>query len=133
MKAGLMEIADIFVVNKSDRPDAATFQKNLRQMLAPAFSKQMELPIIPTVAQDGKGIPELMEAIHRHIDMGAAPARRSWLLAEKAYELIRQYRMQDIDRAALKTSIEKIPATEFQLYRFVEQWLSAETHSKRTN
>src|SRR5437868_7732960 len=37
MKAGLMEIADIFVVNKADRPDADTFVKNLRSMLAPAF------------------------------------------------------------------------------------------------
>ena len=37
MKAGLMEIADIFVVNKSDRPDADLFVKNLRLMLAPAF------------------------------------------------------------------------------------------------
>ncbi len=38
MKAGLMEIADIFVVNKSDRPDADMFVKNLRLMLAPAFT-----------------------------------------------------------------------------------------------
>src|SRR5689334_13880915 len=37
MKAGLMEIADIFVVNKSDRPDANAFVSNLRLMLAPAF------------------------------------------------------------------------------------------------
>src|ERR1043166_155446 len=37
MKAGLMEIADIFVVNKSDRPGADIFVKNLQMMLAPAF------------------------------------------------------------------------------------------------
>ena len=37
MKAGIMEIADIFVVNKSDRPDADTFVNNLKMMLAPAF------------------------------------------------------------------------------------------------
>lgn len=36
MKAGLMEIADVFVVNKSDRPHAATFAKNLKQMIPPA-------------------------------------------------------------------------------------------------
>src|SRR5215203_897413 len=39
MKAGLMEIADIFVVNKADRPDADLFVKNLRLMLAPAFHR----------------------------------------------------------------------------------------------
>src|ERR1044071_3692520 len=50
MKAGLMEIADIFVVNKSDRPDADEFVKNLRMMLAPAFATHPEIPIMKTVA-----------------------------------------------------------------------------------
>src|SRR4051812_32860846 len=39
MKAGLMEIADIFVVNKADRPDTDSMVKNLRLMLAPAFNR----------------------------------------------------------------------------------------------
>jgi len=47
MKAGMMEIADVFVVNKSDRPDADLFVKNLSLMLAPAFhSHRQEIPII---------------------------------------------------------------------------------------
>ena len=47
MKAGLMEIADIFVVNKADRPDADQFVKNLRLMLAPAFHNRYdEVPVI---------------------------------------------------------------------------------------
>jgi len=49
MKAGLMEIADIFVVNKADRPDADQFVKNLRLMLAPAFHNRYdEVPVIKT-------------------------------------------------------------------------------------
>src|SRR6476660_1616661 len=64
MKAGLMEIADIFVVNKSDRPDADSFVKNLRLMLAPAFaSHKLEIPIIKTVASSGEGIAALYDAI----------------------------------------------------------------------
>ncbi len=39
MKAGLMEIADVFVINKYDRPDADSFYNSLSQMLAPVFSK----------------------------------------------------------------------------------------------
>ena len=51
MKAGLMEIADIFVVNKADRPDADLFVKNLRLMLAPTFSTHYnEVPVVKTVA-----------------------------------------------------------------------------------
>ena len=49
MKAGLMEIANVFVVNKADRPDADVFVKNLRQMLAPAFANtQHEIAVIKT-------------------------------------------------------------------------------------
>ena len=60
MKAGLMEIADIFVVNKADRPDADLFVKNLRQMLAPAFSTHYhEVPVIKTVALQKEGINDL--------------------------------------------------------------------------
>jgi len=56
MKSGLMEIADIFVVNKADRPGADTFVRNLQQMLAPAFhNKEQEIPVIKTIASKKEG------------------------------------------------------------------------------
>ena len=68
MKAGLMEIADVFVVNKSDRPDADLLVKNLRQMMAPAFSKHYhEVPVVKTVASQKEGIAELLDIIHSPI------------------------------------------------------------------
>src|SRR6266496_3656890 len=64
MKAGLMEIADVFVVNKSDRPDADMFVKNLRLMLAPAFSIHYnEVPVVKTIATQKEGMKELLEII----------------------------------------------------------------------
>ncbi len=120
MKAGLMEIADIFVVNKSDRPDADLFVKNLRLMLAPAFHKtDIPIPVMKTVASRKEGIPELFEAISSHPLHRSSNPRRSWLLAEKAYFLLQQKRMKDIDKASLKTAIEAAGST-FNLYRFVE-------------
>src|SRR5678809_320365 len=60
MKAGLMEIADIFVVNKSDRPDADTFVKNLKLMLAPSFTKNAkEIPIVKAIATEKRGIHDV--------------------------------------------------------------------------
>jgi LAO/AO transport system kinase len=56
IKAGIMEIADIFVVNKSDRPGAERVQLELH---AEGFA----CPILPTVATEGKGIAELADAI----------------------------------------------------------------------
>src|SRR5688572_29229651 len=51
MKAGLMEIADVFVVNKADRPDADTFYRNLKLMLQPAFhATAVDIPVVNTIA-----------------------------------------------------------------------------------
>ena len=62
MKAGLMEIADIFVVNKADRPDADLFVRNLRLMLAPAcHKKDIPISVIKTVAPQKKGYPNCMQ------------------------------------------------------------------------
>src|SRR6187397_1537238 len=66
MKAGLMEIADVFVVNKADRPDADVFVKNLRMRLMPAHHGLKDDPhaeVIKTVASQKEGIEELIKAI----------------------------------------------------------------------
>jgi LAO/AO transport system kinase len=124
MKAGLMEIADIFVVNKSDRPDADLFVKNLKTMLAPAFHlKKQPIPIIKTVASQKSGIEELFVAIHTQINeqTSAKNERRSWLLAEKAFHLIQQKRMGSINKEALKKSIAAA-GNNFNLYQFIQSF-----------
>jgi len=121
MKAGLMEIADIFVVNKSDRPGADLFVKNLRSMLAPAFQNQQEIQIIKTIAAAREGIEELYHCIQQINSEKRINSRRYWLLAEKAYQLISRKRMKDIDKAELKASIEK-NADGFNLYKFISRY-----------
>lgn len=121
MKAGLMEIADVFVVNKSDRPDADVFVKNLRQMLAPAFSKHYhEVPVVKTVASLKEGITELATIIQRLLQKAHINDRTFWLLAEKAFYLIEQKRMKDIDKFNLKKEIEAAyQRGNFNLYQFI--------------
>ena len=122
MKAGLMEIADIFVVNKADRPDADLFVSNLSLMLAPAFhSKNITIPIIKTVATTKQGINELYDAIVNQIAHSKLNEKRSWLLAEKAFFLISQKRMKGIDKNELKKEITK-EGKEFNLYEFIKSY-----------
>lgn len=123
MKAGLMEIADIFVVNKSDRPDADMFVKNLRQMLAPSFfNRAYEVPVIKTVASANKGTDELLEKIIQHQQRHLTNERKSYLLAEKAYQLIQNKRMKEIDKKQLKEDIrEKMKDASFNLYQYAEK------------
>ncbi len=121
MKAGLMEIADIFVVNKSDRPDADTFVRNLQQMLAPAFSKHYnEVPVVKTVASQNEGVKELLSIIKNQLQKAHLTDKTFWLLAERAFYLIEQKRMKGIDKAVLKKEIEAAYTKgSFNLYQFI--------------
>ena len=118
MKAGLMEIADVFVVNKADRPDADMFVKNLRLMLAPAFNKTVhEVAIVKTIASQKQGIEELVEKIKKHLTYMGSNDKKYWLLAEKAYHLLQVKRMKGVSKKQLKEEIEN--AIGFNLYSFV--------------
>ena len=122
MKAGLMEIANIFVVNKSDRPDADLFVSNLKSMLAPAFhTKNIPIPVIKTVAANKEGINELYNAILNQIAHPIFNEKRSWLLSEKAYYLISQKRMADLDKNELKKKIAA-EGKNFNLYQFIQSF-----------
>lgn len=123
MKAGLMEIADVFVVNKADRPGADLFVKNLRAMLAPAFSNHNNaIQIVKTSALNKEGIGALLAAIETVLEYPVSGEKKSWLLAEKAYQLIQQQRMKDISKMDLKQRIEAA-GTGLNLYTFIKDLL----------
>lgn len=126
MKAGIMEIADIFVVNKTDRPDADLFVKNLRLMLAPVFQQtDWEVPVIKTVAAAKTGIKELAAAIELHQQQQRSSERKYRLLAERAYKLIQQERMRSVSRDELLKAISKAAADpSFNLFAFIQPYLS---------
>ncbi len=89
IKAGLLEIADLFVVNKADHPDANAAVKHLRMLLdlEGRARRGWEVPIVRTVATRGEGIAELAEAAERHRSWSAGSeegARRTRLRARHA-------------------------------------------------
>ena len=124
MKAGLMEIADIFVVNKSDRPDADLFVRNLHLMLGPAFnSRDTEIPVVKTIASRQEGLQELKEKIDIVLSRNQTPEKRLYLLAERAYYLIQKRRMKDIRKEGLRYKIaEDYDKGNFNLYNFIQQF-----------
>jgi LAO/AO transport system kinase len=124
MKAGLMEIADIFVVNKSDRPEADTFVRNLRMMLAPAFHQTTTaIPVIKTIATDKTGLVELATAIEQHQQEVHHSERKDWLLTERAWKLIQQHRMKDINKQVLKDKIASLRSKgTFNLFSFIHSY-----------
>ncbi len=70
MKAGLIEIADFFVINKSDRPGANRLGTTLKSLLHNSFGKfRLEPPVLNTTANKGEGIAELYDAIFNHLKL----------------------------------------------------------------
>jgi 5'-methylthioadenosine phosphorylase len=62
LKAGIMEIADVFAINKSDQPGADRIEREIKGMLSLAQDGNKP-PIIRTIATDGTGVPELLQAV----------------------------------------------------------------------
>ena len=76
IKAGVLEIADVLVVNKADRPGADETARDLAQMLSLAKDRPWKTPILRTSAQSGDGLPQLVDAIDKH---------RAWSRASGEY------------------------------------------------
>jgi LAO/AO transport system kinase len=65
-KAGILEVADLFVVNKADKDGAGTLSRDLRQMLHLGEARPWSVPVLQTVAERGEGIDDLVAQIGAH-------------------------------------------------------------------
>jgi LAO/AO transport system kinase len=107
LKAGLMEIADILVVNKADRPGAARTARALQMVIdrnAPADNNGWQPPILQTVALDGSGVPDLLNAIERHRDY----LRATGLLAKRERMRIEAELLNVLQRQLLEGLISRV-------------------------
>lgn len=124
LKAGLMEIADIFAVNKCDRPDADLFVAGLHRMMTVGHrSEGPPAPVVRTVASRDEGVAELLEAIDAQAKHPISSARRLDLMADRAWHLIVKKRMKDVRKADLRARITALEADgSFNLYSFIENY-----------
>jgi LAO/AO transport system kinase len=95
IKAGIMEIGDIFVINKADREGVNTTEKELQALLSLAMRDDAwEPPIIKTIATESKGIEELAAAISKfqdfHSQTDSTLGRRTAIARWRILELLRE-------------------------------------------
>ena len=106
-KAGVLEIGDLFVVNKADRSGVRATVADLRSMLALGGDLDWEPPIVETIASRGSGIEDVWEAIERHrVHLGEAgieQARRGRRRAE--LETALAARIRERAKQALETGV----------------------------
>ncbi len=125
LKAGIMEIADIFVVNKADREGAERLVSAVEANLALHHydSGEWRPPIVKTVATTGQGIPELVEAIaqFRTHSQGVQASRRRTRSEYRLRELVSQRFMDHLERQVLSpgelgTIVDRLATREVDPY-----------------
>ena len=123
IKSGVMEIADVYVLNKADRDGANTFVKNLSMLAHTNASDGWEAPVIKTVATKNEGIVELLDAIEKHHQHGSNSQKKAHLMAEKAMMLIRNLRTRDISFESIEQDLRQLMADKnFNLYQYVSKF-----------
>jgi LAO/AO transport system kinase len=123
MKSGIMEIANLFVINKADRPGADGYAKKI-EMFLHEKDMQYHTDIIKTIATENVGGQDLVFAIQKFLNSAASINKKNWLLYEKAIKLIQKQRMKNIDRRALMADIEtaaQLPS--FNIYSFINKYI----------
>jgi LAO/AO transport system kinase len=120
LKSGILEIANLFVVNKSDYPGAKQFISNLQSALSLGSGN---IDILETVATEGRGIDELASVIVNNLMDD--PGRGHHHLAEKVIRLMLAEKMKEINKTDLIDKIKQESRLDnFNIYVFVENYLS---------
>src|SRR5690349_14138345 len=140
IKAGILEIADIHVVSKCDRPDSNRTIADLKNMLALSASLSekalWQVPVVATSSQTGQGVEELLAAIDRHCEMqsaselGAAKRRHiaEYRTLKTAEELLRS-RFAASRRTRLAQMVDQISARALDPFSAAETLLNESTFS----
>ena len=127
-KAGIMEIADIFVLNKADSPGTEKTEKQLKAMLELGLKKEGVPPLVKTVATEGKGTELLIHEIDRFIvsrddEFHARRKKRliSWMLRDIINEKIYHAVTQNVKASEIGVFVEKIYQREVDPYTVADE------------
>jgi LAO/AO transport system kinase len=131
IKAGVLEIADVLVVNKADRPGADETVRDLAQMLTLAKDRPWKSPIVRTSAQSGEGLPQLIEAIDKHREWsrgsGEYLERRRAAARAEVEALLREALLRELEgrvgETRLDAAVARVAERSIDPYAAVEALL----------
>ncbi|MBO8156601.1 MAG: methylmalonyl Co-A mutase-associated GTPase MeaB [Bacillaceae bacterium] len=127
-KAGIMEIADVFVINKADLPGVQKLKMQLKEFLHISDQKDWKPPMVETITTENKGIADVFRACENHRDFlnqtDAGKKKRKQQLTFEVYELIREELWKDVERFISRDPSKEIALqTENDPYQLAKQWL----------
>jgi LAO/AO transport system kinase len=131
-KAGLLEVADVFVINKADRPGAREARRDLEQMLDLARPGAWRPEIVETTASAGEGVDELWRAVARHrehlVGSGQLAVRRADRVAQELRRVLLARTEVKVDELVageeFTTAVKALAAGELDPYQAAEGLLA---------
>jgi LAO/AO transport system kinase len=123
MKSGLMEIANVFVVNKSDRPHAQIFVNHLKQMIAENAPSHLAASVVSTIASEREGITDLLMAIDAQQLALQNGSQKKEMLFNKVVQLIMASKMNGVDIEKVKMSlVMECSKPNFNIFKFAQSF-----------
>ena len=124
IKAGIMEIADVFVINKSDQPGADRLEREIKAIQSLSTRKDGWVPpIVRAVATDGQGIAETLTAVRSFVERGGAKDRAvsNWSL--RLREMLRERLLEKFVDVDFQVAAQEIAARRSDPYTIIDGWL----------
>ncbi len=125
LKAGVLEIADIFVLNKFDQPGAEKLEQEMRAALDLAeTNSEWRPPLLRAVASRAEGIEPLLEAVQTFIGAGHAARRAPRLWAARLRQMYAARLLDLLDPAELAQAAADVAGRKADPYTIMEVWLA---------
>jgi LAO/AO transport system kinase len=124
IKAGIIEIADVFVINKSDLPGAEKLERELNNYLGLSHRPDGWTPkIVHTVASDGKGIGEVLAAAREYHDQHAGKSHMAEIWGLRLKEMLRERLLDRIPDEEFLSAGREVAAKTRDPYSVIHDWL----------
>jgi len=131
LKAGIMEIADIFVINKADAPGSEDLERQLRAMLELGLKEESRPAVLKTIATRGEGLEPLMRTMEQWLtgrDKTVIEARKKtliqWMLKDVISSRLYRDAMHDLSEADISELIDRIYLRQSDPYSAAEEILN---------
>ena len=129
-KAGIMEIADIFVLNKADSPESAAVERRLSALLDTGLKGALRPPVLRTIATTGEGLDELWSEVRSRLDASSSEQRRTrkkrrlgWILKNILREKLAEKLADMLNDSAFEDMVDRLYKHETDPYTLAEELL----------
>jgi LAO/AO transport system kinase len=121
IKAGIMEIADVFAINKADLPGADRLEQEIRAMqsVADEVGRGNAAPVRRVVASDGQGVTELLGAIESALEKHGQRSSRAETWAYRLREMLRETVLEDLGEQSIQQHADRVAAKSEDPYTAV--------------